>query len=318
MSSASTFANKVVEVLQEVSRNQGVSFQLFFTGHSLGGWPAQVTTFTTKYLRIGGNVFLRSDDNKDYYPHTVVFDSPGCEDMLMKMIETFDVRLDGCAIARKHLDITSYMSAPNIVNTHKPHVGTVYRIFPDLSYMGWWEQNTVRYTFATHSMEKIMLAFDPKTGKVYKDDRGKMKLQVVVDRPNSAGLKIKNEYWSFFECAKHLNNYHSDIQVLPIVHKSYNLIGYQTEYYDERVKIFSIFREKEQAFLNGYRWLRALPKFFITEKLFYVMENDQAKEKAKKKMLDSFEIEKDKISCKDASALQALILYVKRLLQLFP
>jgi len=35
-------------------------------------------------------------------------------------------------------------------------------------------------------------------------------------------------------------------------------------------------------------------------------------------MLQSFEIENDKIHCTDASALQALIPCVKRLLQLFP
>jgi putative lipase involved disintegration of autophagic bodies len=53
MSSASTFAHKVVEVLQEVNKIKGVSFQLFFTGHSLGGWLAQITTFTTEYLKTG-------------------------------------------------------------------------------------------------------------------------------------------------------------------------------------------------------------------------------------------------------------------------
>ena len=37
MESASTFAHKVVEVLQEVKREKGVSFQLFYTGHSVGG-----------------------------------------------------------------------------------------------------------------------------------------------------------------------------------------------------------------------------------------------------------------------------------------
>jgi hypothetical protein len=39
MSSAITFANKVVTVLQEIEQEKNVSFELFFTGHSLGvGW----------------------------------------------------------------------------------------------------------------------------------------------------------------------------------------------------------------------------------------------------------------------------------------
>jgi hypothetical protein len=50
MTFASTFAHKVVAVLREVDRLKRVNFQPFFTGHSLGGWLAQVTTFTTKFL----------------------------------------------------------------------------------------------------------------------------------------------------------------------------------------------------------------------------------------------------------------------------
>jgi hypothetical protein len=48
-----------------------------------------------------------------------------------------------------------------------------------------------------------------------------------------------------------------------------------------------------------------------------VIDDNQAQEKAEK-MLQNFDIEKDTMCCTDASALQALIPYVKRLLQLFP
>ena len=60
MDSTTTFAYKVVEVLQEVNLEKGVHFQVFFTGHSLGGWLAQVTTFTTECLKRGeDNNFLK-------------------------------------------------------------------------------------------------------------------------------------------------------------------------------------------------------------------------------------------------------------------
>jgi hypothetical protein len=73
MGSASSFAHKVVEVLQSVNETEGVSFQLFFTGHSLGGWLAQITNFTTKYLQVGNNTFLKSDNIPlSYHPHTLV------------------------------------------------------------------------------------------------------------------------------------------------------------------------------------------------------------------------------------------------------
>jgi hypothetical protein len=65
---------------------KGVSFELFFTGHSLGGWLAQVTTYTIEYLKRVEKFFLRrNNDNDFYHPHTVVFESPGCKDMLSEM-----------------------------------------------------------------------------------------------------------------------------------------------------------------------------------------------------------------------------------------
>ena len=138
MESASTFTHKVVEVLREVIRIKGVGFQLFFfTGHSLGGCLAQITTFTTKYLKRKENTFLKCDnESQSDHSHTVVFDSPGCKDMLSEMIDKFDVRLGGRSIDIEQLDITSYLSAPNLINTCNLHVGTVYRIFPDLSDKG--------------------------------------------------------------------------------------------------------------------------------------------------------------------------------------
>jgi hypothetical protein len=43
MSSASTFAKKVVSFLQGLEQEKKVSFELFFTGLSLGGWLAHIT-----------------------------------------------------------------------------------------------------------------------------------------------------------------------------------------------------------------------------------------------------------------------------------
>jgi hypothetical protein len=86
---------------------------------------------------IEGNTFLKSDNiPQSYHPHTVVFDSPGCKDMLSEMTDEFDVRLEGRSIDLEHLDITSYLSPPNRINTCNTHLGTVYRIFTDSSDMG--------------------------------------------------------------------------------------------------------------------------------------------------------------------------------------
>ena len=140
MSSASTFAYNIVEVLRLINQEKGVQFQVFFTGHSLGGWLAQITNFTTKYLDRKGITFLKSENvSQWFHPHTVVFDSPGCENMLSQMADELDVLYDGRSIDIELLDITSYLSAPNRINTCNKHVGMVCRIFPDLSDMGWLE-----------------------------------------------------------------------------------------------------------------------------------------------------------------------------------
>jgi hypothetical protein len=55
--------------------------------------------------------------------------------------------------------------------------------------MGWRERNTAMYNLATHSMEKIVQAFDPVTGQMYKDEQGQLKVQVGIDWPISTGLR---------------------------------------------------------------------------------------------------------------------------------
>jgi hypothetical protein len=318
MESASTFAHKVAEVLQEVTETIGVSFQLFFTGHSSGGWLAQITTFTTEYLKTEGNIFLKSNDTQEsYHPHTVVFDSPGCKAMLSEIKDAFDVRLDGRSISLKQLDITSYLSAPNSINTCNKHVGTVCRIFTDLSDMSWLEKHTALYESATNRLDKIVESFDPETGQVHKDEQGKLKIQVVVDWPFTAGFQCDKEYKCFFEWAKHLNNYHPDITDKTLGLKKYHPLRYQTKQYDERMSRLSIFSQEECQFLQDYHRLRLSPERFKPKELFFVMGSNQAQEEAKSK-LHSFQIDKDTIRCTDASTLQALIAYVKRLLQLFP
>ena len=317
MESASTFAHKIVEALRE-SRLKGVSFQLFFTGHSLGGWLAQVTTFTTEYLKTEGNSFLKSNNDQDcFHAHTVVFDSPGCKNMLLQMTDKLDVRLDGRFIDLEHLDITSYLSAPNRINTCNAHLGTVYRIFPDFSVMGWLEKHTAWYTGKTHSMQKIVDFFQRNEGNIDKDEQGKLKILEVIDWPISAGFRRGKEYKRFFKEAKHLNDYHPEVKNLTFQIKGYHPMRYQTKPYDERVSRLSVFCEQERQFLESYHWLRNLPEFFKPKELFSVMEGSQVQEQAVN-ILKGFEIKNDKIRCNDASALQALIPYAKRLLQLFP
>jgi hypothetical protein len=168
-------------------------------------------------------------------------------------------------------------------------------------------------------MKKILEAFDPETGRVFKDDKGQLKIQEVVDWPVSAGLKGGAEYKDFFKCAKHLNNYHPEVMdtVFGKVPEGYHPLRYQTKAYDECAKSLSVFNQDEREFLERYRWLCHVPEFFKPEDLFSVMNNAEAQKEAEQ-ILRYFEIGNENLRCPDASTLRALTPYVKRLVQLFP
>jgi ankyrin repeat protein len=318
MNSAVTFAWKTVEVLHKVTRKNHVHFQLFFTGHSLGGWLAQITTFTTEYLKKVNNNFLKSDNAQErYHPHTEVFDSPGCTEMLTKMADTFDVRHYDRDTVLQHLDITSYLSAPNLINTCNHHQGTKYRIYPDLADMSWCEKNTVLYTITTHSIVNILQVFDHETGNVKEDNEGKLKLHEVIDWPVSDRLLSNKEYKEFFKQANHLIDYRSEITVENIQAEGFLLIRYQTKVYNGSVKNVNIFSQEEKTFLEDYIQLCKVPGSLNSELLFSLMENDQAVNEAEE-TLKEFKIENNIIRCTNATTLQSLFPFVRRLLQLFP
>jgi hypothetical protein len=186
-----------------------------------------------------------------------------------------------------------------------------------LSDTGWWEKPFTLYNLATHSIKKIVEAFDAQTGQESKDKKGKPKVEVVIEWPISTGLGGGEEYKNFFEWAEKFKSYHPDITGKYFQYLHYCPIRYQTELYDERVKRLSVFSQEEQEFLKNYHELRQWPEFCKPIELFSAMGDNETSEQAGKK-LQSFETENDTVCCTEARALQDLIPYVKRLLQLYP
>jgi hypothetical protein len=172
------------------------------------------------------------------------------------------------------------------------------------------------YNLGAHDIGKILEVFNPETGQVCRDNQGKLKLQVVIDWP-ICGFPGDEEYKRFFKWAKHLDNYHAEIKDEKYPVKGYHPIRYQTKNFDERVTGINIFSREERQFLEDYRRLCQLPEFFKPKDMFTAIGSNEAQEQAEK-ILQGFEIENETIRCTDASTLQALIPYVKRLLQLFP
>jgi hypothetical protein len=101
------------------------------------------------------------------------------------------------------------------------------------------------------------------------------------------------------------------------VPKGYLTLRYQTKPYDERIKSLSVFTEEEHKFLERYLWLRQVPEFFKPGDLFCVMNNVEVQKEAEQK-LQNFQVDNKNVRCPDASTLQTLIPYVKRLVRLFP
>ncbi|WP_250296756.1 NACHT domain-containing protein [Wolbachia endosymbiont of Oedothorax gibbosus] len=81
--------------------------------------------------------------------------------------------------------ITSYLSAPNLINACKPQVGEVYRIHTILSEeeKNQMQASLIQYVRLAHKREKFKEVFDPETGKVSEDEEGKLRIEKVRDWP---------------------------------------------------------------------------------------------------------------------------------------
>jgi|GEM_PF-6037247 len=147
--------------ITEYAKNHG--YNLSFTGYSLGAWFAELSLY-----------FAYQDFN---YSKTkaVTFDSPGSAKVMAQFksniysYETdFNVR---------NLNITTYLSAPNFVNTSNPHIHKAYRLFPKVTSSK--IVNILNKTIPIVSMltlnrdllDSILDVFDPETGKPVKYEK---------------------------------------------------------------------------------------------------------------------------------------------------
>jgi hypothetical protein len=304
-------------------------FQLFFTGHSLGGWLAQITALIAKYPYLVNKTAeycrLVQHEEEGCYVHTLVFDSPGCEQMLLKIADEFSMRY--CiktSIDVYSLDITSYFSAPNRINTFNRHVGKIYRIIIDFkdqtnsnNNLNFFDtafqtlkqllqieeiKNWYQYNNKAHSIISILEAFDNSSpGKIYE----------VVDWPycNLSNRQEYNDFFKFIQDYK-LNNYHVDEN-----HEHICPIRYKTKHFDENNCSMNVFTETEQNFLKIYEILRSDSKFFQPESLFNSIGDDKSKAQD---ILKTSQVKDGVVRFETAEKLRKFISYVKILLKLFP
>ncbi|KAJ6215377.1 hypothetical protein RDWZM_009877 [Blomia tropicalis] len=263
ISSAVTFSHYVQRIFAEVDKDNNTHFKIFMTGHSLGAWLAQICTFSVKYLTVmdDDNTYFVKSMKEGHHAHTVVFDSPGCKPMLQQFQREFDVRYDNVEnLSIDCLDITSYLSAPNLINTCNPHVGKIYRVFIDFSNKSFF----TLYNLQTHKIKNILETFDEKTG-LFKKENDKFNIKEVVDWPETSILN-KDEYKEFFEWADKLNNYHPTYKYVEF--KDYYPIRYQTKDFSEKQCSLNVFSQLERQVLKHYQSVRQFPNFFNLNELF--------------------------------------------------
>jgi len=122
--SAITFANEVSQYAQEND------YDLFFTGHSLGGWLAHVTCFSSIYLKseMRPETDYSCRQVKKIRPLTISFDSPGSREFVNKLCSEYFIHDDRQRINIEELPCENYLFYPNLVNMHN------YKVIISLEY----------------------------------------------------------------------------------------------------------------------------------------------------------------------------------------
>ncbi|MEM7173653.1 MAG: hypothetical protein AAF380_00055 [Bacteroidota bacterium] len=104
-------ANELLEVLFATTKKIGHFSQITLTGHSLGGIIVESMLIASQMHHSEKNIHLRA----------ICFETPGVKELLRKInFNTENNRIDLAT-----LDITKYVSAPNLLNTTSDSIGTL-------------------------------------------------------------------------------------------------------------------------------------------------------------------------------------------------
>jgi tetratricopeptide (TPR) repeat protein len=139
---------------KKIIQEYGPAYSYSFTGHSLGGWLALACLYTYK------DELIASESTSYQDAFAVTFDDPGGKELLSALQRKAGKA--SCPIDVNKLDITGYLSYPNIVNTAMGHVGSMYALLPGVDLSSF--QKRFNFTLITHDRQLILSLFDKDTG----------------------------------------------------------------------------------------------------------------------------------------------------------
>ena len=129
--------------LKDLIKNEG--YHLSFTGHSLGGFLAELSVYAC-HRGFGLN-----------YPEAsaVVFDSPGS----IEVMQEWESHIKQHQVDINQLNVISFLSSPNLVNTLNSHPRTVYRLIRPMPL-----STFQLYLLESHDRKKMFKLFNQTTG----------------------------------------------------------------------------------------------------------------------------------------------------------
>lgn len=182
ISTAEMFTFHILECLRDVQKT------ISMTGHSLGGWLAQLVAY-----ECAPEGALTKDLSDPIQVHTVVFESPGAREIVewYEFFKTPDHRID----IDRDLDITNYLSAPNLINTCNGHLGSVYRLYPSLSMDMSGFRDWVSYTYNAHIIVNLLPLFETESSYPAQLKRVITWPQVHWDKMQINSLNVIKTIW---------------------------------------------------------------------------------------------------------------------------
>ena len=155
------FRKAIEESIEHAKRNEHA---LSFTGHSLGGWLAQLSVYYSHQMFNYRNV------------KCVTFDAPGARIMIEQRLQRNCVQGPHLSFKLEQLDMISYLSLPNLINCFNLHIGQVYFLdnFADnkkeTSESAKWILRSFGFvrTIEGHGLLQMLSKFNHETGKPIK------------------------------------------------------------------------------------------------------------------------------------------------------